>query len=48
MVASDGVPWDTWETSRAEFLTRMLEVKDITSEHQSIVRNGRVCPGAYD
>jgi hypothetical protein len=28
------VPWDTWEASLAEFLTRMVEVKDITSEHQ--------------
>jgi hypothetical protein len=33
-VASDVEPWDTWETSRAEFLTRMVEVKDITWEHQ--------------
>jgi len=28
------VPWDTWEASLAEFLTFMVEVKDITSEHQ--------------
>jgi hypothetical protein len=41
------VPWDTWEASRAEFLTRMVEGKDITSEHQEIARSGRVCPGSY-
>jgi hypothetical protein len=33
-VASDVEPWNTWEASLAEFLTRMVEVKDVTSEHQ--------------
>jgi hypothetical protein len=40
------VPWDTWDASLAEFLTLMVDVKDITSEHQEIARNGRVCHGS--